>query len=136
MKKSKKEILKISKRLFQESFTDQKLDTTRIRTNINLIKKNYKTRTLEVLRVYFHLLKTYLAKKTLVIEAADTLPTNDIKQIQNYFEKRTGGSLGIKFQQNPLLIGGLKVTVGDTLWDFSVKEKISEMKEVLSGGYH
>ena len=131
--KSKKEITKIAKKLFQESFTNQRLDTPKIRTNINLIKKYYKTRALEVLRVYFHLLKASLDKETLVIEAADMLPNNDVKQIQNYFEKRTGGSLGIKFQQNPLLLGGLKVTLGDTLWDFSVKGKISQMKEVLSG---
>lgn len=136
MKKSKKEILKIAKKLFQASFTQKELSNAKIRTNINLIKKGYKTKVLEILRVYYHLLKAQLAKETLIIEAGNALPTADIKQIQNYFEKQADRALTVKLQQNPLLLGGLKVTLGDTLWDFSLREKIFEMKEVLSGRYH
>jgi F-type H+-transporting ATPase subunit delta len=135
MKKSKKEILKIAKRLFHESFTNRKLNIAKIRMNVSLIKKSYKGRALEILRAYSNLVRRYLAQETLSIEASDALAATDIDQIRSHFEKKHGKRLIVRFQKNPSLLGGLKVALGDILWDFSVKEKISQMKEALSDGY-
>ena len=132
--RSKKEITKIAKKLFQASFTKDNLDQTKVRENIQLVKKIYKSLSLVILKAYLTLLKQHLARETLLIETPDRLTPRYIEEVKDFFEKKTGKSLQTTFKQNPAILGGLKITLADNQWDFSVKGKITQLKEALLNG--
>ncbi|HEX7456087.1 MAG TPA: F0F1 ATP synthase subunit delta [Candidatus Nanoarchaeia archaeon] len=135
MKLSKKENLKIAKKLFLTSFTRGELDATKVRKNTRLAKAKFKSDALSILKSYLNLLKQYLAKETLTIEAAGKLHLHHIQDIKNRFEKIEGRTLNVSVSPNPKLLGGLRVSLGDTQWDYSTKGRITKMKEDLSGQY-
>ncbi len=136
MKLSKKETLKAAKKFFQASFTNQELDLNKMRKNIKTAKTGFRSSTLSILRAYLNLLKTYLAKETLTLESIDKIDPKYIDEIKNHFGKIEGKSLRVKQVSNPTLLGGLRVSLGDTQWDYSTKGKIEKMKEALGGRYH
>lgn len=133
MKQGKKNSTKIAKILFGESLTHQKLDRQKIKSHIQKVKVDYKKSALEILKVYFALIKRYQKEKTLVIESANQLKGDWRDEIKSYFKKTKGYDLDVQFITNPKLLGGLKVTQSDWQWDFSVKGKIVRLKEVLGG---
>ena len=46
-------------------------------------------------------------------------------------EKRFGRKLNLKVEQEPALIGGVRVVVGDEVLDTSVKARLEQMKVAL-----
>ena len=59
--------------------------------------------------------------------AADAL--DDVAQV---LERRFGRKLNLTVQQQPELIGGIRVVVGDEVLDTSVKARLEQMKMALS----
>lgn len=135
MKKSQKENLKIAKQFFKTSFSKDTLDIIRIRAIVKEIKRTHKGRALEILRSYEKLLNRYILDRTITIEAAESLDQNTIEQIRNHFEKKIGSSLDTEFRKNPLILAGIRITLADTQWDYSIKGKIDQIKEALVGKY-
>jgi F0F1-type ATP synthase delta subunit len=135
MKKSKKENLLIAKLLFKESFLGKDLSTSKIRSNVRKIKKGYKSSAIEILKIYSLLLNRYLLGRTIVIESTEEIEKFLVNKIRTHFEKITGRSLEAKVKKSQEVLGGIRVTLSDTQWDYTVKGKINQMKEVLSGRY-
>jgi len=77
-----------------------------------------------------------LAKETLTLESAGRIHPRYVDEIKSHFEKIKGKSLQIKQLSNPRLLGGVRVSLGDTQWDYSIKGKIEKMKEALGGRHH
>ena len=136
MKLSKKDNLKIAKYYFQASFTNQRLDLTKVRRNMKVARTKFRSSALSILKSYLKLLKTYLAKETLTLESAGRIHPRYVDEIKSHFEKIKGKSLQIKQLSNPRLLGGVRVSLGDTQWDYSTKGKIEKMKEALGGRHH
>ena len=136
MKLSKKSSLKTAKIFFHASFTNRKLDLIKVRKNMKIAKTKFRSNALGILKSYANLLKTYLAKETLTLEAASQIHPRYVDEIKRHFEKIEGKSLRIKQVSDPTLLGGLRVSLGDTQWDYSTKGKIEKIKEALGGRYH
>lgn len=136
MKTNKKEILKIAKKLFSSSFTNQEIDIHKVRKSIQIIKRANKRDVVTILKIYLNLMRTFLAKKTLIIESVDKLHPRYIKSLTNYFERSYKTSLDVRTQLNKALLGGLRISLGDTQWDFSVSEKINQIKETVNARHN
>jgi len=59
--------------------------------------------------------------------AADALP-----RVAQALEKRFGRKLNLTVQEDPSLIGGVRVVVGDEVLDTSVKARLEQMKVALT----
>ncbi|HEX7456128.1 MAG TPA: hypothetical protein VF303_01515, partial [Candidatus Nanoarchaeia archaeon] len=105
MKLSKKENLKIAKKLFLTSFTRGGLDLIKVRKNIKFAKTEFKSDVLSILKSYLNFLRRHLAKETLTIEAAGKLHLHHIQDIKNRFEKIEGRTLNVSVSPNPKLLG-------------------------------
>jgi len=53
-------------------------------------------------------------------------------EVAQVLEKRFGRKLNVSVQQQPELIGGIRVVVGDEVLDTSVKARLEQMKMALS----
>ena len=135
MIKVKKEEKVLAKKLFKASFSGSELDKTKVRRTVELIKKEARAKARGVLSAYLALIKNFIKKETLLVEAVANVSPAYLNKIKNYFEGKMKRRLNVEVRENPSLLGGVKIIIGDTAWDLSVKGRIDTLKESLHGKY-
>ena len=60
------------------------------------------------------------------------LRAEQLAQLTGTLEKRFGRKLNPTVQEDPSLIGGIRVAVGDEVLDTSVKARLEQMKAALT----
>ena len=135
MKKTKKENLKTAKKFFKVSLSNSNIDGSKVKTVVSEIKKSYKSAAVDILKSYLAIMQNKIRKQTLTIESAQTLNSNVISRLKRNFEKKSSEKIAPQVKQNASILGGLKITLDDTQWDYSIKGKIDQMKETLNEQY-
>ena len=67
-----------------------------------------------------------------VVQSAFPIGAAELAQLGGTLEKRFGRKLQLTVEQDPSLIGGIRVVVGDEVLDTSVKARLEQMKVALS----
>lgn len=67
-----------------------------------------------------------------VVQSAFPIGAAELAQLGGALEKRFGRKLQLTVAQDPSLIGGIRVVVGDEVLDTSVKARLEQMKVALS----
>ena len=67
-----------------------------------------------------------------VVQSAFPIGASELAQLGTTLEKRFGRKLQLTVEQDPSLIGGIRVVVGDEVLDTSVKARLEQMKVALS----
>ena len=67
-----------------------------------------------------------------VVYSAFPIDADAISGVSAALEKRFGRKLQVTVQQDPSLIGGIRVVVGDEVLDTSVKARLEQMKVALA----
>ena len=129
--KLSKEARKLSRQLLRMSFSDGKLDRKKIASMVNLIAENKPRHYLEALKEYQHLVRLEVEKKKAIIESATPLNRDLGERLVKDLKKRYGDDLSTEFQTNPELLGGLRIKIGDDVWDGSVKSRLHQLQEKL-----
>ena len=83
----------------------------------------------EVLKDYDRLLHLEAEKRRAVIESATPLNRSLGDRIIENLKARYGEDITTEFHTNPELIGGLKIKIGDDVWDGSIKHRLNELQE-------
>lgn len=135
MKKSKKENLKIAKKFFKISLSNNDLDRAKIKIVVGEIKKLYKRAAVGILKSFVTIMQNKIRRQTLTIESTQSLNSNEVAKLKRSFEKKSPEKITIQLKQNPNILGGLKITLDDIQWDYSIKGKIDQMKEILNERY-
>ena len=129
--KSNKEARKVSRQLYRHSFTSGKLDEEKISNMVQTVLATRPRRYLDVLKDYQRLLQLETDKRHAVIESATPLNRSLGDQIVANLRTRYGEDLTTEFRTNPELLGGLKIKIGNDVWDGSVKSRLSQLQEQL-----
>jgi F-type H+-transporting ATPase subunit delta len=129
--KSTKEARKVSRQLYRHSFTSGKLDEEKISNMVQTVLATRPRRYLDVLKDYQRLLQLETDKRHAVIESATPLNRSLGDQIVANLRARYGEDLTTEFRTNPELLGGLKIKIGNDVWDGSVKNRLSQLQEQL-----
>jgi len=133
MKKSKKENIKIAKTMFKNSLDQSLINQKKIPSLVTKVKLEYKSSALAILKEYLKLVERYEKAQTLLVETSSDIQKPILEKIKKTFEKKFRKSLQMQVLKKPDLITGLKVTLDDTQWDYSLKNRIEQMKEAISG---
>lgn len=67
-----------------------------------------------------------------VVYSAFPIPADRLGEVALTLEKRFGRKLNVTVQEDPSLIGGIRVVVGDEVLDTSVKARLEQMKVALT----
>jgi F-type H+-transporting ATPase subunit delta len=90
-----------------------------------LLVDKERIKNISIIKDKFH--NFYKEKKKLddiEISAPVDLSEKEIKSIEDIFSKITGKQISSKFSKDESLIGGLKVKLGNTVYDGSIKNKL------------
>jgi F-type H+-transporting ATPase subunit delta len=129
--KTQKEARKISREMFRYSFTASKLDEEKITEMVQSVIARKPRHYVDVLKDYQHLLQLEVEKRHVVIESATPLNRSVGDQILANLRARYGEDLTTEFRTNPELLGGLRVKIGNDVWDGSVKSRLNQLQQQL-----
>ena len=128
--KSIKAIKKQAIKAAELSFTNGDLDESAARKFIKAFKGLPLNESVLTLNYYLRAIRSELAKTTLLIESSVNLSGSQIKEIEASFKGKKINET--KTQLSPSILGGVRVRIGDVIFDNSVRSRINQVKEILS----
>ena len=127
-----KDSRKLSKQLFQASFTDGRIDGAKVGAIGKKVVDSKPRNTLGILKEYQRLIRLEIEKHHAVIESASTLDDGTKKQLLKNLKAKYGSDLTTEFSVSPELLGGLRIKIGSDVFDSSVRERLNRLDNQLS----
>lgn len=130
--KLSKEARRMSRELFRVSFTDSKLDQSKVRTIVQEIAGAKPRHYIDILKDYQRLIRLEVEKRHAVIESAIELDEATRGQLEQTLRAKYGSDLTTEFKVTPELIAGLRIRIGSDVWDSSVRERLNRLESQLA----
>jgi F-type H+-transporting ATPase subunit delta len=129
--KLNKEIRRLSRKMLQASFTDGQLDPGRIASLVDSLVTQKARNYIDVLKNYKRLLRLELEKRHATIETASEMDPAIRSGIVSNLKSKYGDDLTTEFHVDPQLLGGMRIRVGNDVWDGSVRNRLQRLQHEL-----
>jgi F-type H+-transporting ATPase subunit delta len=129
--KLNKEIRQLSRKMLQASFTDGQLDPGRIASLVDSVIAEKPRNYIDVLKNYKRLLRLEVEKRHATIETASEVNPEMRSDIVANLKSKYGNDLATEFHVDPQLLGGMRVRVGNDVWDGSVRNRLERLQHEL-----
>ena len=129
--KINKEIRKLSREMLRASFTDGQLDPGRIASLVDSLIARRRRNYVDILKNYRRLLRLELDKRRARIETASDVESTISSELIANLKRKYGGDLTTEFVVNPQLLGGLRIRVGNDVWDGTVRNRLERLQQEL-----
>lgn len=118
-------------RLLEMSKTDGIVDGGKVKTVIETLKKSDVRRLKIILDLYRIAVRRSLHETTARIAYAGALSEPTKEALQSSLEKKTGRKLTLELKEDPELIAGVRIAVGDYVYDSSIKQALKQISETI-----
>ena len=129
--KLNKEIRQLSRKMLQASFTDGQLDPGRIASVVDSVIAEKPRNYINVLKNYKRLLRLEVEKRHATIETASEVHPEMRSEIVSNLKSKYGDDLATEFHIDPQLLGGMRIRVGNDVWDGSVRNRLQRLQHEL-----
>ncbi len=125
-----KDSRKLSKQLFQASFTDGRIDKQKVGVigYANSLSRSKPCNVLGILNEYQRLVRFEIESHHAVIESATKLDDGTKKQLVANLKAKYGKETTTEFKVSPELLGGVRVKIGSDVFDSSVRERLNRLE--------
>ena len=127
-----KDSRKLSKQLFQASFTDGKIDGEKVAVIARQVVQSKPRNTLGVLKGFQRLVRLEIEKHHAIIESAEALDPATAAELTTNLQTKYGSDVTTEFKVTPELLGGLRIKIGSDVFDSSVRERLSRLENNLA----
>lgn len=125
-----KQLRKVVEQAVKNSAEDGKIMENQVKKYVTAFKKLSRSEAVAALSLYLKGIKRILGQHTLVVESAEKPSFHQVQMI-----KKTLNTKYIihntKLQLNPSLLGGIRVKIGDTIFEDSIRSRINQIKGVI-----
>jgi F-type H+-transporting ATPase subunit delta len=118
-----------AKHLFRNCLQDGVLDEGRVRQTVEEVIKAKPRGYLAVLSHFHRLVKLDIERRTAVVESVAPVPDDLQASLAASLSRTYGPGLNITFTQNPALIGGLRIKVGNDVFDGSIQARLAALEQ-------
>jgi len=129
--KLNKEIRQLSRKMLHASFTDGQLDPGRITSLVDSVIAEKPRNYVDVLKNYKRLLRLEVEKRRATIETASEVDPAIRSDIIANLKTKYGNDLSPEFKVDPQLLGGMRIRVGNDVWDSSVRNRLERLQHEL-----
>jgi F-type H+-transporting ATPase subunit delta len=129
--KLNKEIRQLSRKMLQASFTDGQLDPGRISSLVDSLIARKPRNYIDALKNYRRLLRLELEKRHATVETSSEVDPAIRSEIVANLKSKYGNDLSTEFHVDPQLLGGMRVRVGNDVWDGSVRNRLERLEHEL-----
>jgi F-type H+-transporting ATPase subunit delta len=127
--KISKQARREAKELFRCCLVNGLLDESRAREAVRLVIEAKPRGYIAILAHVQRLVKLAVEQRTARVESAVPLPGDLQAFVQAGLTRVYGAGLIVTFNQNPALIGGLRIKVGSDVYDGSVRARLAALQE-------
>jgi F-type H+-transporting ATPase subunit delta len=127
--KGTKQSRRLAKQLFKSCQVDDRLNADRVRKAVRLLIEQKPRGYFSILQHLQRLVKLDEANRTARVESAVPLGRAQQEDIRNSLNRLKGGDVTVEFATNPGLIGGMRVKIGDDVYDGSVKTRLTALSD-------
>lgn len=120
-----------AKDLFRSTFVNGVMDEGKIRQMVRRIIEVKPRGYVAILEHFKRLVKLELDRRAARVESAIPLTPEQQRGVSERLQKIYGHGLNISFEQNPGLIGGLRVRVGSDVYNGSVAARLEELEQAF-----
>jgi F-type H+-transporting ATPase subunit delta len=129
--KINKEIRQLSREMLRASFSDGQLDPQKIASLVDSLTRRKPRHYIEVLKNYRRLLRLELEKRSARIETASEVDSAIRSEILANLKKKYGNDLTAEFVVDLALLGGMRIRVGNDVWDGTVRGRLERLQQQL-----
>ena len=127
--KGTKQSRRFAKQLFKNCQVNGRLDADRTQKSVQLLIEQKPRGYFGILQHFHRLVKLDEASRTARVESAVALGQAQQQDIQDSLNRLKDGNVTVEFAENPRLIGGMRVKIGDDVFDGSVKTRLTGLSE-------
>jgi len=118
-----------AKQLFKSCQVDDRLNADRVRKAVSLLIEQKPRGYFGILQNLQRLVKLDEASRSARVESAVPLGQAQQEDVRNSLNRLKGGDVTVEFATNPGLIGGMRVKIGDDVYDGSVKTRLTALSD-------
>ena len=127
MAKPAKQAQQFARQLFKLSVVNGVVTAERVAGVMEYIEKHKPANPVMVLKAYYRLIATELAKSEAIVEHAGTITAATLAAIAAAMTKKYGRAVTATAKPNPALLAGLRVHVSDDVYESSVSGQLSTL---------
>jgi len=127
MADQRKQAQQLARRFFKLSLADGVVSPERVAGVLAYIEKYRPAKPAKVLAAYRRLIAAELAKSQARVEHAGSVADAILKSIATAMTRKYGRPIAATAQPNPALIAGLRVRVGDDVYESSVAGQLAAL---------
>ena len=128
--KISKQARREAKDLFRSVQTAGALDEKRALEVVDQVLAMKPRSYIAILTHFQRLVKLDMDRRSARIESVIALDSAQQDSVKSTLVKRYGSGLKFTFQQNPALIGGMRIQVGSDVYDGSIQSRLAQLQEV------
>jgi F-type H+-transporting ATPase subunit delta len=125
-----KKAQQLARQLYKLSLVDGRLSDERVTGVLAYIEKTKPPHTLAVLKAYQRLVETEVARNVAVVEHAGLIHAETLQAIANTMSRKYGRPVSAQAVSNPSLLAGLRVRVGDDVFEASVAGQLQQLSSL------
>ncbi len=125
--KASKVATSTARSIFRFCSQDGQLDEGHMRVAINKLSTEKPRDYRGILQVLRRLIKAEVASKQVTVESATSLDAKTAESLTSSLRSQYGQDLTFEFKTKPDLLGGLRIRVGNDVFDGSVKARLDRL---------
>ena len=129
--KAPRQARRAARQLFRLCLVDGRLDEGRVRLVARQLAGSARRGALAVVSDFQRMVRLDRDRHTAVVESATSLPDDVRDGVKSGLARVYGSGLETSFEQNPALIGGMRIKVGSDVYDGSVRAKLAAIEARL-----
>ncbi len=129
--KVSKEALRTARQLLRLSMKDGRIDAEASRRIAAAVVKAKPRHYIATLEAYQRMLRLELEKRHAIVETAVALSESERESVLGDLKGRLGADITADFRDVPELLGGMRVKLGSTVWDSSIKARLDGLSRTL-----
>jgi len=124
-----KKVLSLAKRLVEMSREGGIVTEAGVSEVLAGIKKIKPRRELLLLKTYLYFIRKAVAEQTAVVATPGALGKDTLAAIETQFSALYGRTIHAVIEENPSLIAGVRIRIGDDVYDASVAGRLKRLAE-------
>ena len=127
--KVSKDALRTARQFMRLTQRNGTVDLAAAKTIVDKVIADKPRNYLGILTSYQRLLRLEMEKRHAIVESTQTLSETEQSTITADLQLRHGSDITTEFRTNPDLLGGIRVKLGSTVWDGSVKSRLEALRD-------
>lgn len=116
-----------ARQLFRLSLADGQVSAERVTAVLAHLQRHPPRQPLEVLKGYQRLVAAQLARNRALVEHAGAINNDILRAVADAFARKYQRPIAAVAQPNPALIAGLRIRIGDDVYESSVASQLAAL---------